>query len=200
MVCYIFFISFLLFDLFWLSLLNDTIKLFQEANGSAAKKKPTVVFVLGKCNSNTLGRFHTRWEYRISLLGWDSSRWKFQIRLYLLVVLWIAFFYCSFFYFSFHCSMGWAVSLVWFFESLPGTNFGLLTQHHLTFSSCCSWNWGWFFHFCFLILLWTGGPGSGKGTQCAYIVEHFGFTHFSAGDLLRGEIDSGSENGYVCSM
>ncbi|XP_008460054.1 UMP-CMP kinase 3-like isoform X1 [Cucumis melo] len=42
-----------------------------------------------------------------------------------------------------------------------------------------------------------GGPGSGKGTQCAYIVEHFGFTHFSAGDLLRGEIDSGSENGLM---
>lgn len=42
-----------------------------------------------------------------------------------------------------------------------------------------------------------GGPGSGKGTQCANIVEHFGFTHLSAGDLLRAEIKSGSENGYV---
>lgn len=40
-----------------------------------------------------------------------------------------------------------------------------------------------------------GGPGSGKGTQCANIVEHFGFTHLSAGDLLRAEIRSGSENG-----
>ncbi|KAJ4958249.1 hypothetical protein NE237_025360 [Protea cynaroides] len=40
-----------------------------------------------------------------------------------------------------------------------------------------------------------GGPGSGKGTQCAYIVDHFGFTHLSAGDLLRAEIKSGSENG-----
>ncbi|RLN07480.1 putative UMP/CMP kinase 4 [Panicum miliaceum] len=40
-----------------------------------------------------------------------------------------------------------------------------------------------------------GGPGSGKGTQCANIVEHFGFTHLSAGDLLRAEIKSGSENG-----
>ncbi|KAL7120857.1 hypothetical protein ACP275_02G147800 [Erythranthe tilingii] len=40
-----------------------------------------------------------------------------------------------------------------------------------------------------------GGPGSGKGTQCANIVEHYGYTHLSAGDLLRAEIKSGSENG-----
>ncbi|XVF75618.1 hypothetical protein PTKIN_Ptkin13bG0201100 [Pterospermum kingtungense] len=40
-----------------------------------------------------------------------------------------------------------------------------------------------------------GGPGSGKGTQCAKIVQHFGYTHLSAGDLLRAEKDSGSENG-----
>ncbi|XP_037457376.1 UMP-CMP kinase 3-like isoform X3 [Triticum dicoccoides] len=40
-----------------------------------------------------------------------------------------------------------------------------------------------------------GGPGSGKGTQCSNIVEHFGFTHLSAGELLRSEIKSGSENG-----
>ncbi|KAF8110784.1 hypothetical protein N665_0079s0098 [Sinapis alba] len=40
-----------------------------------------------------------------------------------------------------------------------------------------------------------GGPGSGKGTQCANIVQHFGYTHLSAGDLLRAEIRSGSEFG-----
>ncbi|KAJ4953556.1 hypothetical protein NE237_030388 [Protea cynaroides] len=40
-----------------------------------------------------------------------------------------------------------------------------------------------------------GGPGSGKGTQCAKIVETFGFTHLSAGDILRREISSNSENG-----
>ncbi|KAG6437840.1 hypothetical protein SASPL_102770 [Salvia splendens] len=40
-----------------------------------------------------------------------------------------------------------------------------------------------------------GGPGSGKGTQCANIVQHFGYTHLSAGDLLRAEQNSGSENG-----
>ncbi|KAL3647449.1 hypothetical protein CASFOL_008417 [Castilleja foliolosa] len=44
-------------------------------------------------------------------------------------------------------------------------------------------------------LIVTGGPGSGKGTQCTRIVETFGFTHLSAGDLLRKEISSNSENG-----
>ncbi|CAM9277365.1 unnamed protein product, partial [Phaeothamnion confervicola] len=38
-----------------------------------------------------------------------------------------------------------------------------------------------------------GGPGSGKGTQCANIVRDFGYTHLSAGDLLRAEQASGSE-------
>ena len=32
-----------------------------------------------------------------------------------------------------------------------------------------------------------GGPGSGKGTQCEKISEAFGYTHLSAGDLLREE-------------
>ncbi|KAK6250463.1 hypothetical protein SCA6_004468 [Theobroma cacao] len=40
-----------------------------------------------------------------------------------------------------------------------------------------------------------GGPGSGKGTQCIKIVETFGFTHLSAGDLLRQEIASNSADG-----
>jgi len=40
-----------------------------------------------------------------------------------------------------------------------------------------------------------GGPGSGKGTQCARLVEHFHATHLSAGDLLRSEVASGSEAG-----
>ncbi|CAD5183400.1 unnamed protein product [Musa acuminata subsp. malaccensis] len=47
--------------------------------------------------------------------------------------------------------------------------------------------------------LLESGPGSGKGTQCAKIVENFGFTHLSAGDLLRAEIKSGSENGSMIS-
>ena len=34
-----------------------------------------------------------------------------------------------------------------------------------------------------------GGPGAGKGTQCANLVRDYGFTHLSAGDLLRAEQD-----------
>ena len=45
---------------------------------------------------------------------------------------------------------------------------------------------------CFFVL---GGPGAGKGTQCAKIVETFGYTHLSAGDLLRAEKSSGSAQG-----
>ena len=40
-----------------------------------------------------------------------------------------------------------------------------------------------------------GGPGSGKGTQCAKLVTDYGFVHLSAGDLLRAEAASGSEHG-----
>ncbi|KAG5979226.1 hypothetical protein E4U43_006925 [Claviceps pusilla] len=32
-----------------------------------------------------------------------------------------------------------------------------------------------------------GGPGAGKGTQCANLVKKYGFIHLSAGDLLRAE-------------
>lgn len=34
-----------------------------------------------------------------------------------------------------------------------------------------------------------GGPGAGKGTQCANLVSQYGFIHLSAGDLLRAEQD-----------
>jgi adenylate kinase family enzyme len=40
-----------------------------------------------------------------------------------------------------------------------------------------------------------GGPGSGKGTQCARLVERYGMVHLSAGDLLREEVASGSALG-----
>lgn len=41
-----------------------------------------------------------------------------------------------------------------------------------------------------------GGPGAGKGTQCARLVSDFDFCHLSAGDLLRGEqVREGSEYG-----
>lgn len=40
-----------------------------------------------------------------------------------------------------------------------------------------------------------GGPASGKGTQCAKLVEEFGYRHLSAGDLLRIEMDKGTREG-----
>lgn len=40
-----------------------------------------------------------------------------------------------------------------------------------------------------------GGPGAGKGTQCANIVRDYGFCHLSAGDLLRAHMKSGSKDG-----
>lgn len=45
------------------------------------------------------------------------------------------------------------------------------------------------------IVFVIGGPGSGKGTQCSKIVNQFGFTHLSAGDLLREEVKSNTEQG-----
>jgi adenylate kinase len=47
-----------------------------------------------------------------------------------------------------------------------------------------------------LPVIWVlGGPGSGKGTQCERIVAKYGFTHLSSGDLLRAEVQSGSDRG-----
>ncbi|KAK5108084.1 bifunctional uridylate/adenylate kinase [Meristemomyces frigidus] len=47
-----------------------------------------------------------------------------------------------------------------------------------------------------LVIFVLGGPGAGKGTQCANIVRDYGFKHLSAGDLLREEQDrQGSEFG-----
>lgn len=47
-----------------------------------------------------------------------------------------------------------------------------------------------------LVIFVLGGPGAGKGTQCANIVKDYGFKHLSAGDLLREEQDrAGSEFG-----
>jgi hypothetical protein len=48
------------------------------------------------------------------------------------------------------------------------------------------------------IVFVLGGPGSGKGTQCAKVVDKYGFTHLSAGDLLRDEVKSGSVVGKQC--
>ncbi|KAI4733738.1 UMP-CMP kinase-like protein [Aureobasidium sp. EXF-12298] len=46
------------------------------------------------------------------------------------------------------------------------------------------------------VIFVLGGPGAGKGTQCANIVRDYKFKHLSAGDLLREEQDrKGSEFG-----
>ena len=45
-----------------------------------------------------------------------------------------------------------------------------------------------------------GGPGAGKGTQCAKLKEKYPITHLSAGELLRGEMArEGSEYGALIS-
>ncbi|CAA7046607.1 unnamed protein product [Microthlaspi erraticum] len=46
-----------------------------------------------------------------------------------------------------------------------------------------------------LRIIISGAPASGKGTQCELITQKYGLVHISAGDLLRAEIDSGSQNG-----
>jgi len=45
------------------------------------------------------------------------------------------------------------------------------------------------------IVFVLGGPGSGKGTQCARIKEKYRFDHISAGDLLRNEVAQDTEQG-----
>ncbi|XP_072096301.1 adenylate kinase isoenzyme 1-like isoform X2 [Mobula birostris] len=45
------------------------------------------------------------------------------------------------------------------------------------------------------IIFVVGGPGSGKGTQCEKVVQKYGYTHLSTGDLLRAEVSSGSDRG-----
>lgn len=42
-----------------------------------------------------------------------------------------------------------------------------------------------------------GAPGSGKGTQSEKIVEKYGLYHISTGELLRKEIEAGSELGKI---
>lgn len=46
------------------------------------------------------------------------------------------------------------------------------------------------------VIFVLGAPGSGKGTQCARLSQHFNFDHLSAGDLIRKERDTpGSKYG-----
>ncbi|KAJ3071274.1 hypothetical protein HDU98_005584 [Podochytrium sp. JEL0797] len=48
------------------------------------------------------------------------------------------------------------------------------------------------------IIFVLGGPGSGKGTQCARLAQEFHLTHLSTGDLLRAELEKGSDIGKKC--
>lgn len=44
-------------------------------------------------------------------------------------------------------------------------------------------------------ILLFGPPGAGKGTQAEYIVERYGLTEVSTGEIIRAEIAAGSELG-----
>ena len=44
-------------------------------------------------------------------------------------------------------------------------------------------------------LVILGKQGAGKGTQCAFLVDHFGIPHISTGDMLRASVAEGTELG-----
>lgn len=45
------------------------------------------------------------------------------------------------------------------------------------------------------VIFVIGGPGSGKGTQCENILKDYNVGHVSTGDLMRAEVESGSDLG-----
>ena len=46
------------------------------------------------------------------------------------------------------------------------------------------------------VIFVMGGPGAGKGTQCAKLVKEFDFATFSTGDLLRGVVKEQKAEGW----
>jgi adenylate kinase len=44
-------------------------------------------------------------------------------------------------------------------------------------------------------LLLVAPPGAGKGTQAQRLADHYGIAHLASGDLLRTEVEAGSETG-----
>ena len=46
-------------------------------------------------------------------------------------------------------------------------------------------------------IILCGAPGCGKGTQSDLIVEKYGLTHLSTGEMMRAEVASGSELGQL---
>jgi adenylate kinase len=44
-------------------------------------------------------------------------------------------------------------------------------------------------------LLMLAGPGAGKGTQAERLADHYGVVHVASGDLLRAEVEAGTELG-----
>lgn len=47
----------------------------------------------------------------------------------------------------------------------------------------------------YILLFYFSPPGAGKNTQCDNLIKTFGFVHFGAGDLLRGEAKKDTEEG-----
>jgi adenylate kinase len=51
-----------------------------------------------------------------------------------------------------------------------------------------------------MIIILVGAPGAGKGTQAERLVERFGMTHLSSGDLLRDERKRGTDLGQLANQ
>ncbi|MGA1374178.1 MAG: adenylate kinase [Flavobacteriales bacterium] len=50
-----------------------------------------------------------------------------------------------------------------------------------------------------LNLVLFGPPGAGKGTQSAFLVDHYGLVHLSTGDIFRAHLRGGTELGKLAA-